>query len=112
MTPQKVIEVLGRYTFMLEGNGYAPARSDPNSRISLSNPNDKHRLLCHLAWMCHEAKRFLIDSMEQYPGGTQSKIEKAMRWLGYIQGCLACLDLYTVEELRRHNMPEGEEYRP
>lgn len=38
----------------------------------------------------------------------QNKIEKGMRWLGFIQGVLYSLDLFTLEELKDHSRPEEE----
>lgn len=37
--------------------------------------------------------------------------EKFMRWLGYMQGVLSCNGVYTIDEMRRHNMPTGEDFR-
>ncbi len=35
---------------------------------------------------------------------------KVFRWLGFMQGVLWTLNVYTIDELRRHNMPEGTEF--
>lgn len=54
----------------------------------------------HLAWMLGEAPGF-------YAGG---KVEKANRWLGYVQGVMAALKLAGLDELKAANMPEGAEF--
>jgi hypothetical protein len=33
----------------------------------------------------------------------EGKIDKAMRWLGFIQGVLCQSGIYTIEELKSHN---------
>ncbi len=55
-----------------------------------------------MLWMCDEAVTFIADG----------KIDKAMRWLGFIQGALWVMGVSTIEESKRANMPQGEEYKP
>lgn len=50
----------------------------------------------HLAFVCEEGKR-LID---------QGRREKAMRWLGFMQGCLWMGLGVPLDELKKMNMPE------
>jgi len=45
--------------------------------------------------MCVEADKFVKEG----------RIEKAMRWLGFIQGCLYCLTVKTLNELRDDSKP-------
>ena len=54
----------------------------------------------HLAWMCQTAIHDLI------PNG---RIEKAMRWLGFIQGVLVAKNYYTLEEVKSHSRSEPDE---
>jgi hypothetical protein len=54
----------------------------------------------HLSWMLAECLGF-------HGAG---KVEKANRWLGYVQGVLACSGTATLEQLKRANMPEGAVY--
>lgn len=52
----------------------------------------------HLVWMMEQ-------TLEHYAAG---KVEKAMRWWGFIQGVLWSCGLYTIEELANDNRePEG-----
>mgnify|MGYP003395309543 FL=1 len=37
----------------------------------------------------------------------QNNTEKAMRWLGFVQGCLWTCHYFTIDELRGHNRVEG-----
>lgn len=57
--------------------------------------------LPHLLFMCEEASTF-----------PPARLEKAMRWLGFVQGALWARGWISVEEAKRQNMPEGEEFRP
>lgn len=53
----------------------------------------------HLSWMLTQAALF----------HAQSKIEKANRWLGFVQGVLAGCGV-QLDELKQANMPEGETF--
>jgi len=53
-------------------------------------PSNAHPVLTDLAEM---PKRFPEDGSE----------DKAMRWLGYMQGVLASNGVFTLEELKIHN---------
>lgn len=116
MTPQKILQVLNKYDEKL--SAYYPRRIDADARnpiysvvgsetINGADVLRRDQLCRHLHWMCHEATHFLKESLEQYPGGTQEKIEKAMRWLGFIQGCFFCLGHYALEGMKRDNAGEA-----
>lgn len=47
----------------------------------------------HVLWMCDEVQALL----------SLDKREKAMRWLGFVQGSLWLLDLRTIAEMRTDN---------
>lgn len=53
----------------------------------------------HLLWMCEEAQNFI----------NQGRKEKAMRWLGFVQGVFCVQNLFSIEELGRHSMPDPED---
>jgi hypothetical protein len=42
---------------------------------------------CHVLWMLNEIETF-------------SDVDKANRWLGFVQGCMACQGWATLDELR------------
>jgi hypothetical protein len=52
--------------------------------------------LSHLLFMCQEAQVF-VDT---------DRVEKAMRWLGFLQGALWSHAYCTLDELKRHAMPD------
>ena len=51
----------------------------------------------HMLWMCEEARQFIA----------QGRIEKAMRWLGFLQGMFYCHDNFSIEELGNHSRPDA-----
>jgi hypothetical protein len=53
----------------------------------------------HLLFACAEMKRF-IDG---------DRMEKACRWLGWIQGTFTALGVYTIDECGNHNRPDPPE---
>lgn len=59
---------------------------------------DKPWVTEHLVWMLETASAMYL-----------TKAEKANRWLGYVQGCMACKG-YSLEALKRANMPENEQF--
>lgn len=48
-----------------------------------------------------ERARFMLPRIPKFiEEGSQ---DKAMRWLGFVQGVLYCKGVYTIEEMREHN---------
>jgi hypothetical protein len=60
-----------------------------NSAVAYANE------LAHLRFMCEEAQKF-VD---------QGRIEKAMRWLGFLQGVLWARGFYSLDDLKNHSKP-------
>jgi len=98
MTKQKLAESLLFHANQIdqEESGIVPHRNIQAASVKAR--------LAHLRWMCDEAATFILDPSD--------KLDKAMRWLGFIQGALWLLGVSTIEESKRANMPEGEEYKP
>lgn len=95
MTPEKLASAMDFYDLELRG-GERPALISRFSREQYAQKQlDPFWVRCHLRWMIDEMKAFyLLD------------IEKAMRWLGYIQGELRGMGLYSTSELRDHSRTE------
>jgi hypothetical protein len=84
MTLDKVKSILSDYRIMLIENGY--------------KPYEGHALVeRHILWM-----------IEQVLTWQEERTEKAMRWLGFIQGVLFQKKYYTIKELKHHSMPQGD----
>jgi hypothetical protein len=52
----------------------------------------------HLLFMCQEAPK-LVD---------EGEVEKAMRWLGFLQGVFWSDTEFTLDELKNHSRPDKE----
>ncbi len=57
-----------------------------------TEPTNSVEVLQHVKWMTITAQNFIPDH-----------VDKAMRWLGFIQGVLFSLGFFTIEELREHS---------
>jgi len=119
MTPQKVLEVLKKYEEHLVNSAPVRIEADVAHPIFSGHGSGNTReqaaaerevVKQHLHWMCVEAQRVLQASLDSFPGGTTSAIEKAMRWLGFIQGVFFCLGTFSLEDMKRDNMKPGEEF--
>lgn len=53
-------------------------------------------MMAHCKFMCLEAQKF-VDA---------DRIEKAMRWLGFLQGFFYQEGYYTLEGLKNHSRPD------
>lgn len=50
----------------------------------------------------------MIDQVER-EGWTEIRKEKAMRWLGFVQGVLHAFDVAPIEDLKSMNRPDSRE---
>lgn len=106
MTPESTKRAFDEIALIILG--YAGARGDAPKEVRLSPEDTAKRvndigdwsLINHLYFMTEEGKR-LID---------QGRIEKAMRWLGFLQGALWGLGVTSIEEQKRINMPNEVPY--
>ena len=62
---------------------------------------DEFTLMCHLAWMCQRCLNVFIPLAEK--GGTGEEKEKALVWLGYVQGELRAAGHFSITNMRDHN---------
>ena len=72
-----------------------PARIDPE----IVHPFKEQRLK-HLLWMIEESQRLVRDN----------KIEKAMRWLVFVQGSLWAFNIITIAESTDVNRGDFSKY--
>ena len=88
MTKEKITEVLTLYESELAKRGV-----DDPTRITDHGVLTRIAMERHLAWMCGEARKFV----------EADRIEKAMRWLGFVQGAMWTMGLRSIEEMRLDN---------
>jgi hypothetical protein len=96
MTPQQVRDALDIYEKTLKGEEATPVRC----ATEMAGHPDSVRLN-HLLWMVGETRTFL----DRLAGDRDDRgdREKAMRWLGFIQGGLWSLGVSTIDEMKNHN---------
>lgn len=105
MTKERLQAVLLLYGDKIKGDGYKPERiPDANVPPSSLGPFEGAPFcMRHIAWMVGEALRFTEEN----------EIEKAMRWLGFIQGAFWVIGYRTLEQMKADNrMSESGEPKP
>jgi hypothetical protein len=104
MDAQKVLSVLDIYATRLEnmskvaGDNLMAKRADPTVKYRHS-PIDQLTKLEHTWWAIGQCKTFVEEG----------RMDKAFRWLGFIQGALWWQGFYSIDELAGHNKPVEEE---
>ena len=82
MTSEKILEVIDKYDDVLR-------RMVDSPRYSLV----EYVRVSHCITMLSEMRQLL----------SKGRVEKACRWLGFIQGVLWSLERYSIDALREHN---------
>lgn len=90
MTPDKIREVIEIYRIHFEELG-VEKEDYPHEEIVF--------LPCDIFGHCYGMLDKMLVFLEE------GKVEKAFRWLGFIQGCLWSTQTYTLENLMNHNRP-------
>lgn len=92
MSPDQVIQLAKRYR---SGTMYpvTPIRGPVHRRWDEWTDAEQSS---HLAYMCEEIQVHLAAGAR----------DKAMRWLGFLQGLLVAHNVYTIAECGEHNRPE------
>lgn len=90
MDGPKILEVIEGYRkhFIEKGIGVMDFPED-------ALPGSEQEILAH----CHG----MLAKMEGFV--REGRIEKAFRWLGFVQGCLWSTGQYSLEDLKNHNRP-------
>jgi hypothetical protein len=86
--------VIGKYREFFSGLVFNIGR---RMSYDVNSPNKKV-ILGHCLWMIGEMMVFVENG----------KIEKAMRWLGFLQACLLLTGHFTLSDLRNHNSSKEE----
>ena len=94
MDGPKILEVIGIYRKHFQEKGIGEL-DFPHGLI----PGSDEEKLAH----CHG----MLDKMESFV--KEGRIEKAFRWLGFVQGCLWSASHYSLEELMNHSRPRPED---
>lgn len=96
MTDEKVKEVAERYRQELSKHFISKHERGPITKLYGLWTNEERG--GHLLWMCDQIDAFVAAGRR----------EKAMRWIGFLQGFFWRAGEFTVEELGQHSMPPPE----
>lgn len=86
---------LSRYADGLREDGATACRIADRRALFADLPRET--VLNHLLWMCEGALQFLADG----------RVQKARRWLGFIEGSLWTLNVYSIESIKDHGVVQG-----
>jgi len=90
MSKDKLYRVIQMYREWFERSEYVKCEFPKNNLTYLS---DRSKLLNHCYYMLGEMENF-VDV---------NKLEKAFRWLGFIQGCFWSLGMCSIDDLKDDN---------
>lgn len=91
MTPEKILRVIEIYRKFFADNNIGKKKY-PYNKLIVDRAGTG---LGH----CHS----MLDEMTEFV--REGRIEKAFRWLGFIQGILWLNGVYTLTDLKNHNRP-------
>ncbi len=87
MSPDQILNAVTKYTAVLQTLGYKAVKADTSAL------NSAYNKLCHTMWMCEQVHGFV----------GLGQLEKADRWLGFIQDVLWSYDIQSVDQMREDN---------
>lgn len=90
MTSEKVQEVINIYRKFFQDCGVGKIEYLHDEMLDIPRSGLEH---------CHS----MLDQMEIFL--KEGRLEKAFRWLGFIQGCLWFNGNYVLADLKDHNRP-------
>jgi len=95
MTNEHFKSLLGRYQAKLDGrySGFHEQQMSEDSMKVATYHVSIRTMVSHCKFMCNETKKFI----------EAGQVEKSMRWLGFLQGLLWCLGLFTLDDLKNHS---------
>jgi hypothetical protein len=95
MTTDQVLKVIGYYQEHLDRRFGAEPEEFGYGHVVCVEADGHRRPRNHLASMCDQIRAFI----------EADEVEKAMRWLGFMQGAFWALGVFTLNDLRQHNAP-------
>lgn len=95
LTPSHVRALAEAYARVLEHLGYSPIAYPNTSERCGGNIRTgvKYDCLNHACWMCVRIQRFV----------QASRMAKALRWLGTVQGMLIMGGVFSIDEIMAHD---------
>ncbi len=95
LSGEHVLALVGAYERTLDGLGYSPVvYPDTSQRCGGTvHMGTKYDCLNHAFWMCGRIRRFAAER----------STERAMRWLGTVQGMLIMGGVFSIDEIMSHD---------
>lgn len=87
MTKEKVREVISRYRLYF-------------IKLKINKEKFPHLQYC-ITFNALNHCNAMLDDMEKFV--EEDRMDKVYRWLGFVQGVLWVMRIYTLEELKNHN---------
>lgn len=133
MSPEKVWNALAGYDRELGALGYVADQFTPEEYALKGHAVSRPRVYAHCRWMAQKCLSAFRAEFEAAWGEIESEfaaqhaaswplveqalearkpLEKAMRWLAYIQGVCHVLGVYSCDELRDHSRGGEGEFKP
>lgn len=98
MKPSKILALSTLYyEELVARGGTGPRKMPEDTYVDLTNQGDWNVFRNHCAWACTYIKE-LVEA-EEYA--------TAQQWLGWVQGSMVAMGIYTIEEERAHDVPNG-----
>jgi hypothetical protein len=88
MTAQQIVLLFNLYDYSLSQHPDVAAQQ-ANLKVQ---PPCQRVAWDHALWMCREATTFVVEG----------RLDKAERWLGFVQGALWILGVFSIDEMREH----------
>jgi hypothetical protein len=96
MTPEIVVKLADFYFAELVKSGAVPMKADETKYANTSSLNER---LNHLAWACNYIKKLATEHGHE-------GVALAQQWLGFVQGALWDAGIFSIEEMRKHQLQE------
>ncbi len=93
MERDQILSLLNTYEGGLKVLGATPIRFDKEAKMNTNKKGRRKDVLNHICYMVGEIRIFIENN----------KMEKANRWLGFVQACIWNLGYATLGELRTDN---------
>ncbi len=94
MTPERILEAIEDARQAIEK--YVPGLEPRCADLAFKGDVELDVSLAHALWMLPEMKEFVL----------KGRIDKAFRWLGFLQGILWVTGVMSIDDSRRANMPK------
>lgn len=96
MTKEKIIEVVAKYRKDFQDHEIRKGEFPKDGKEGLvKQPASMREALSHCNWMLDQIEKFIQEG----------RMDKAFRWLGFIQGVFWYSGKFTIEDLSNHNKP-------